>query len=113
MDSLKQTQARRISLLSLLGRFFDLTSARARPLRGASARSGLFGPVRSGAAPGRAETPKGAHRTGGRPLGQRGLAEPGVDQTWPALSSAVQQVSTISRVTTYGSTLAFGRRSSM
>ena len=35
------------------------------------------------------------------------------DQTWPAFSSAVQQVSTISRVTTYGSTLAFGRRSSM
>jgi hypothetical protein len=34
-------------------------------------------------------------------------------QTRPAFSSAVQQVSTISRVTTYGSTLAFGRRSSM
>ncbi len=37
----------------------------------------------------------------------------GVDQTWPAFSRAVQQVSTSSRVTTYGSTLAFGRRSSM
>ena len=35
------------------------------------------------------------------------------DQTCPAFSSAEQQVSTISRVTTYGSTLAFGPRSSM
>ncbi len=41
-------------------------------------------------------------------------SEPGGgDQTWPAFSSAVQQVSTSRRVTTYGSTLAFGRRSSM
>nr|GGW26858.1 hypothetical protein GCM10010350_07500 [Streptomyces galilaeus] len=37
----------------------------------------------------------------------------GGDQTWPAFSSAEQQVSTIRRVTRYGSTLAFGRRSSM
>ncbi|CAL9447384.1 hypothetical protein SUDANB180_02375 [Streptomyces sp. enrichment culture] len=37
----------------------------------------------------------------------------GTDQTWPAFSSAVQQVSTSRRVTTYGSTFAFGRRSSM
>lgn len=35
------------------------------------------------------------------------------DQAWSAFSSAAQQVSTISRVTTYGSTLALGRRSSM
>ncbi|GGY39958.1 hypothetical protein GCM10010384_53660 [Streptomyces djakartensis] len=45
---------------------------------------------------------------GGRPCGP--LRE---DQTWPAFSSAEQQVSTSRRVTTYGSTLAFGRRSSM
>ncbi len=51
---------------------------------------------------------RGAHRRGGRPF-----AGAGPDQTWPAFSSAVQQVSTSRRVTTYGSTLAFGRRSSM
>ena len=35
------------------------------------------------------------------------------DQTWSAFSSAEQQVLTSRRVTTYGSTFAFGRRSSM
>ncbi|GAA1604607.1 hypothetical protein GCM10009731_65480 [Streptomyces globosus] len=34
-------------------------------------------------------------------------------QTRPSFSRPVQQVSVIRRVTTYGSTLAFGRRSSM
>lgn len=63
---------------------------------------------RTDSAPG---TRRGAHRTaGGRPSYGRLLRR---DQTWSAFSSAVQQVSTISRVTTYGSTLAFGRRSSM
>lgn len=41
------------------------------------------------------------------------LRVPGSGQTCPAFSSAEQQVSTMSRVTTYGSTFAFGRRSSM
>jgi hypothetical protein len=40
-------------------------------------------------------------------------ARRGCVQARPAFSSAVPQVSTISRVTTYGSTFAFGRRSSM
>lgn len=35
------------------------------------------------------------------------------DQTWPAFSRAAQQVLISRRVTTYGSTFAFGRRSSM
>ncbi len=51
---------------------------------------------------------EGAHRHGGRPS-----RECGVDQTWPAFSRAEQHVSTMRRVTRYGSTLAFGRRSSM
>jgi hypothetical protein len=37
----------------------------------------------------------------------------GSDQTCPAFARAEQQVLTIRRVTTYGSTFAFGRRSSM
>ncbi|GGW31266.1 hypothetical protein GCM10010381_14810 [Streptomyces xantholiticus] len=51
---------------------------------------------------------KGARRAGGRPSPHVPDA-----QTWPAFSSAEQQVSTSRRVTTYGSTLALGRRSSM
>jgi hypothetical protein len=43
----------------------------------------------------------------------RRLLCPVVDQTWPAFSRAAQQVLIIRRVTTYGSTFAFGRRSSM
>ncbi|GAA3989201.1 hypothetical protein GCM10022384_41430 [Streptomyces marokkonensis] len=66
-----------------------------------------------------ARRPSGAK---GRPPSREGAStvvvdapvrESGPVQTWPAFSSAVQQVSTIRRVTTYGSTLAFGRRSSM
>ena len=37
----------------------------------------------------------------------------GAGQAWPAFSRAEQQVPISRRVTTYGSTFAFGRRSSM
>ncbi len=52
-----------------------------------------------------------ARRSWAGPAGVR--LQLGADQTWPAFSRAEQQVLTIRRVTTYGSTFAFGRRSSM
>lgn len=52
---------------------------------------------------------RGAHRVHGR----RPYGTVCADQTWPAFARASQQVSTMRRVTTYGSTFAFGRRSSM
>lgn len=65
----------------------------------------MFGRVPySGRAPGTRRSPGNAVFPGDRPV---------VRQTWPAFSSAAQQVPVIRRATTYGSTLAFGRRSSM
>ncbi len=54
-----------------------------------------------------------ARATDNAARGQGGRERAARAQTWPAFSSAVQQVSTSRRVTTYGSTLALGRRSSM
>lgn len=71
--------------------------------------SGRFPPrVAHGGGAGGHTCAGGARLHGGHPLRAGVLA-----QTWPAFSSAEQQVSTSRRVTVYGSTLAFGRRSSM
>ncbi|AWZ09524.1 hypothetical protein DRB89_39470 [Streptomyces sp. ICC4] len=56
--------------------------------------------------------PAGPRGPGGR-RNRTGGAGSGRSQTRPSFSRAVQQVSVIRRVTTYGSTFAFGRRSSM
>ncbi len=79
------------------------------PLKQTPVRDRTSSHTSDAARPGTAahRTHEGAHRNGGRPRRQRS------DQIWPAFSRAEQQVSTSRRVTTYGSTLAFGRRSSM
>lgn len=61
---------------------------------------------RAGRASGVVRGPAGRRTGSGRAVG------PG-RQTRPSFSRPVQQVSVMRRVTTYGSTLAFGRRSSM
>lgn len=82
---------------------------------GAGVGTGVGTGVGAGPGVGNAERPPvladsaGVRGRAGRPRAGRG----GRGQTRPSFSRAVQQVSVIRRVTTYGSTFAFGRRSSM